>query len=242
MAKILGYSDLPSGFRRYILDDGTTTDSRVADLAPELIADSSLRRTETSEIIDLGVVTMQDILDNGPKTVYVPDGLTSVELDFLNDDSSVDIDAGSIAFPVFGNSGGSPIFVGMNSGGFAGGNVYGWSAFVTVAVSNGLVRGEAGAYISDPVVAAFGSINTLLSPLGTWTAHKLYRVGDGILDNAGDVQIVTVGGTSGATIPSFDDSGSTTPGDGGVTWQDNGLAPTQGAVHMVAKIGKVHKQ
>lgn len=56
-----------------------------------------------------------------------------------------------------------------------------------------------------------------------WAAHTLYAIGASIIDAANHWQQVVAGGTSGSTIPTFNDSGSTTPGDGGVTWQDRGL-------------------
>lgn len=57
-----------------------------------------------------------------------------------------------------------------------------------------------------------------------WQKSFPYTLGTMFIDPAGHLQIVTTaGGNSGTTIPTFDDSGSTTT-DGGTTWTDNGLA------------------
>jgi hypothetical protein len=61
------------------------------------------------------------------------------------------------------------------------------------------------------------------SQLPAWAANQTVVLGYSIVDPAGHQQTVTVAGTTGATIPTFNDSGSTTT-DGGVTWQDEGLA------------------
>ena len=51
-----------------------------------------------------------------------------------------------------------------------------------------------------------------------------YLLGTEIQDPANHIQKVTTAGTSGATIPTFDDSGGTTPdGTGSLVWTDQGL-------------------
>jgi len=55
----------------------------------------------------------------------------------------------------------------------------------------------------------------------TWQASHYYRVDDGILDPSNHWQKVTVAGTSGASMPSWNTSGGNTT-DGSVTWHDEG--------------------
>jgi hypothetical protein len=57
-----------------------------------------------------------------------------------------------------------------------------------------------------------------------WTASHTYATNAEILDPAGHIQKATTGGTSGSTIPVFNDSGGTTT-DNGVTWTDQGYNP-----------------
>jgi hypothetical protein len=55
-----------------------------------------------------------------------------------------------------------------------------------------------------------------------WTANTSYLLGQGILDAANHWQIVTTAGTSGATIPTFNDSGGNTNEGPTLVWHDNG--------------------
>src|SRR5271167_4446674 len=60
---------------------------------------------------------------------------------------------------------------------------------------------------------------TVWSETTAWLTANLYAVGQAILDPNGNIQVVTTGGTSGGTIPTFSATyNATTPGDGGVTW------------------------
>lgn len=57
-----------------------------------------------------------------------------------------------------------------------------------------------------------------------WIPSHGFTVGQLLIDPAGHLQKVTAAtGNSGATLPTFNDSGSTTT-DGGVTWTDQGVA------------------
>jgi hypothetical protein len=60
--------------------------------------------------------------------------------------------------------------------------------------------------------------------LSAWQATHSYATNTEILDPAGHIQKATTGGTSGATIPTFNDSAGTTT-DGSVTWTDQGYNP-----------------
>jgi hypothetical protein len=58
-----------------------------------------------------------------------------------------------------------------------------------------------------------------------WRAGHAYALGDTIIDPAGHLQKATTAGTSGGTIPTFNDAGSTTPdGVGTLVWTDQGAA------------------
>jgi hypothetical protein len=61
--------------------------------------------------------------------------------------------------------------------------------------------------------------------LSTWIASHAFSLGAAIVDPAGNLQKVTVAGTSGGIQPSFNATfGGTTPGDGTVTWTNQGPA------------------
>jgi len=62
-------------------------------------------------------------------------------------------------------------------------------------------------------------------PPGTWTMGTAYALSAVILDTAGHVQQVVSAGTSGGSLPSFNDTGSVTP-DGTVVWIDRGIKST----------------
>lgn len=56
-----------------------------------------------------------------------------------------------------------------------------------------------------------------------WSAGDVYALNATILDTSGHIQNVTTAGTAGSSIPSFNDSGSTTPdGTGTLVWTDQG--------------------
>lgn len=60
---------------------------------------------------------------------------------------------------------------------------------------------------------------------GAWAAGTTYALGAQIIDPANHLQKATTGGTSGGTIPTFNDIGGTTPdGSGPLVWTDQGLS------------------
>jgi len=71
----------------------------------------------------------------------------------------------------------------------------------------------------------------------TWLANKSYSAGQAILDANGDIQIATIGGTSGATQPTWSEGGNATTMDAAVLWTNSGLltwqAKTQYAVGQI---------
>lgn len=63
-----------------------------------------------------------------------------------------------------------------------------------------------------------------------WQSGHAYALNATILDPAGHIQKATTAGTSGASIPTFNDSGSTTPdGAGTLVWTDQGAYTGPGA-------------
>lgn len=63
-------------------------------------------------------------------------------------------------------------------------------------------------------------------PAPPWASGHTYALNAEILDPAGHIQKATTAGTSGTTIPVFNDVGSTTPdGTGSLVWTDQGYNP-----------------
>lgn len=98
----------------------------------------------------------------------------------------------------------------------------------TIAVYSNGIFVSGGAYsiigpgVSFPGYSFTGLVIQWPSP-PAWTVGSK-SLGYQILDPAGHIQQVTGPGTTGSTIPVFNDSGGTTT-DGTVTWTDQGAAP-----------------
>lgn len=80
----------------------------------------------------------------------------------------------------------------------------------------------AGPGLALPTSSYMGMYLAWAAPAPRWGANTIKAVNATILDPAGHIQKVTTGGTTGSTIPMFNDSGSTTT-DGTVTWTDQGF-------------------
>lgn len=79
---------------------------------------------------------------------------------------------------------------------------------------------------------------TVWSETTAWVTANLYTVGQSILDPNGNIQVVTTGGTSGGTIPSFNATyNGTTSGDGGVTWTNFGANKSK--IYFIAENGHI---
>ncbi len=65
----------------------------------------------------------------------------------------------------------------------------------------------------------------IAAPLPVWS-HRLWAVHARIRDSNGNVQVVTTGGTSGASAPSWNTTPGLTTTDGTVTWTNAGSLPT----------------
>jgi len=78
-----------------------------------------------------------------------------------------------------------------------------------------------------------------------WQATHAYNVGDSITDANGNLETVTVAGTSGGTVPTWPLLPNTTTTDGGVTWVQggpNGLSPKTGYKWLFAYLNQTTGQ
>lgn len=81
------------------------------------------------------------------------------------------------------------------------------------------------------IVAPTAAPSVTQTALSAYWTPKVYNVGDTITDSNGNLETVTVGGSSGATVPSWPLLPGTTTTDGAVTWVQggpNGLSPRSG--------------
>lgn len=96
--------------------------------------------------------------------------------------------------------------------------------------SEGISAGNyqiAGPGLALPTASYMGLYLAWVLGIPAWQASHTYAANAEILDPAGHIQKTTAGGTSGATIPFFDDGGGTTT-DNTVTWADQGYNPSPG--------------
>jgi hypothetical protein len=63
-------------------------------------------------------------------------------------------------------------------------------------------------------------------PLAAWVANHVYAVRTRILDDKGNVEIVTVGGKSGGAVPNWNTTAGVTTTDGAATWVNAGVLPS----------------
>jgi hypothetical protein len=90
------------------------------------------------------------------------------------------------------------------------------SAYATLSTPNTAT----GTFSGNP---SLGDTVKIAAPAGAWQALHIYGLGGIIIDAAGHLQAITTAGTSGASIPTFNDlSGNTI--DGSVIWTDQGAA------------------
>ena len=121
-----------------------------------------------------------------------------------------------------GSPGGTPTQLQYNNTVFGGVPGSGWDGF----------------QLTTPPLVSVGSPGANLIPSGdftgwlvtgpVWAATNAYNLDDIVVDAAFHTQKVTTAGTSGGTIPTFDDMGGTTS-DGSVTWTDQGIEWTVSA-------------
>lgn len=90
------------------------------------------------------------------------------------------------------------------------------SAWATLSTCNTAT----GTFSGQPAAGDTVSIN---APAGTWQALHVYGPNGILIDAGGHLQKITTAGTSGATIPTFNDVGGNTI-DGTVIWNDRGTA------------------
>lgn len=73
----------------------------------------------------------------------------------------------------------------------------------------------------------------LAAAYASWTNGNAYAVGNEIVDSNGNIQVVTVAGTSGAGAPTWKTTVNATTSDGSVTWNEIGAIAT----HSLAATG-----
>lgn len=111
----------------------------------------------------------------------------------------------------------------------------------TIQCGNDSSYGCNGGTISGPQMTATWKNNHWITnvqsgAVSSWMSSHAYSTGTSIIDPSGYIQQATTGGTSGRTIPTFNESGGTTS-DGSVTWTNTsefGIYGYSGAVLTVA--------
>lgn len=182
-----------------------------------------------------GVVDFQYLLDNGPTTVFEPTGSTFFW--FHYGPNCVAFDGLMVQVDPWNSDARRPenaFFIDGNSGLNAEDQIF--AAGGTLTPPDTL---QGYFFTEDPVVLSlswtFSPSGKLTGPVGTWQANHVYTAGDSVIEN-GFLQLVTTGGTSGGSEPSWDESSGTTT-DNTVEWLNISL-PTTGAVHLLAMIAE----
>jgi hypothetical protein len=105
--------------------------------------------------------------------------------------------------------------------------------YVNVAIAQGTSGSAApawpaavGSVTSDNGIIWLNQGPTTVTPLANWTASHAYAVRTRIIDSNGNVQIVNIAGTSGATTPVWRSTAGGTTNDGTVTWVNAGVLPS----------------
>jgi hypothetical protein len=83
-----------------------------------------------------------------------------------------------------------------------------------------------GAVTSDGTVSWLNQGTTTLTPLANWTANHVYTIPTLIVDSKGNVEVVSVAGTSGGTAPTWATTAGATTTDNTVTWTNAGVLPS----------------
>ncbi len=106
-----------------------------------------------------------------------------------------------------------------------------WVNVVTVAGTSAAAPPPAwpaavGALTVNGTVTFLNQGTPTVIPLATWTATHAYAARKRILDTNGNIEIVTIAGTSGGGAPNWSTTPGTTTTDAGVTWTNAGVLPS----------------
>lgn len=187
--------------------------------------------SQTVNWYDFGTVTALDLIANGPQTLYTPDGPELVWFHMGRDSVTIDNGAAIGFLPWNDDLGGNLLYY-VDS-----------TDPTSPNAQDQIFQGGGndpypGLYVIEtPFIAAlhpnfstFGGSTAALA----WQAEHAYPNNALVLE-AGHIQQAQNAGTSDATEPVWDNVGGTTT-DNDITWQDTGLAPTVGGVHLYALI------
>jgi hypothetical protein len=171
-------------------------------------------------LVDLGVVDIMDLLDNGSQTLYTPSEPALVV--------QVAVDMATLVLP---DTQGISVFRAMPPLNAA-------TPFSQVSSSFGVRDGTgppAPKLGSDPVVAALVTPGFAFDgAVGTWAADTAYGALE-VVSAAGHMW-ASQAGTSDSTPPDFAGNIGGSVVDGTVTWQDQGALPTVGSARFYALI------
>ncbi len=184
--------------------------------------------------LDLGVLTVAELLATGPKTLYTPTGVAFAWLLFGPDPTDI-VGAAQFVFQPFTDTSaivGGPDVIWQTNGSVAQDQI--WASAQNDPAAGFFFCSDIAPLTAYLRMTAAIPVQ-LPGPLVAWQANHAYSVDDTIDDGNGHFQTVTVAGQSGGSAPSWDDSGGTTD-DNEVTWQDNGLLPTDGELHVYALV------
>ena len=102
--------------------------------------------------------------------------------------------------------------------------------FSLAMVSNGTASPAATSYTVVYAPSGGSSYTEYWSIPGPWIAHTVYQVGQGILDPNGNIQVVSVNGTSGSSAPSWNATVGGISSDAGFMLWRNAGPPTPALV------------
>lgn len=99
-------------------------------------------------------------------------------------------------------------------------------AGTTAAAAPATWPAQVGATTTSGSVTFLNQGATTIAQLAQWTKTHAYALHGRIVDSNGNVEVVTVAGTSGGTTPAWSTTAGANTTDGGVTWINAGVLPS----------------